>query len=367
MSFLIFAGNLHSGGGVQVAASFIHELPLLGVDLSDVDVILSSRVNEELLKIESNTTSFRKFDVQDYFGWELNTPFNSKSRYSVCFVIFGPIYFRLPADKIIVGFAQPWIAFPKNDALKKMGLLSSLKTKIKYGIQRYFFTKYDILLVEHEIVKNSLISIGFKNRIEVVSNSCSKIFSEEEKWENCHFPKLSNDTIILGYVGRAYMHKNLAVLRDVSDVLLNKFKVSVNFVFTLSEKEMDELLFTERENFHSVGEINLTQCPDFYSNIDALIFPTMLECFSATPLEAMTMSKPVLASDYPFITGVCKCAGIYFDANDPNDIADKIYSSLVDNPDLLNDKISKGKTIIASIPSSSFRAKKFWEMMNNEY
>ena len=64
---------------------------------------------------------------------------------------------------------------------------------------------------------------------------------------------------------------------------------------------------------------------------DAMLLPTMLECFSASYPEAMVMKKPVLTSDLSFARSICGNAAIYFNPFDPADIADKIIG-------LVNDK-----------------------------
>jgi len=58
--------------------------------------------------------------------------------------------------------------------------------------------------------------------------------------------------------------------------------------------------------------------------MDAIIFPSLLECFSATPLEAMAMKKPLFASDRKFVRDVCGDFAWYFDPEDPSDAANLI-------------------------------------------
>src|SRR5690606_15046068 len=62
----------------------------------------------------------------------------------------------------------------------------------------------------------------------------------------------------------------------------------------------------------------------FYRAMDAVIFPSLLECFSATPLEAMAMEKPLIASDRPFNRDVCSDHAHYFDPMAPDTAADQV-------------------------------------------
>jgi glycosyltransferase involved in cell wall biosynthesis len=58
--------------------------------------------------------------------------------------------------------------------------------------------------------------------------------------------------------------------------------------------------------------------------MDAVIFPSMLECFSATPLEAMIMRKPLFASNMTFNHNICLDYAFYFDPHSAESAADAI-------------------------------------------
>ncbi|MFX5615017.1 glycosyltransferase family 1 protein, partial [Acinetobacter baumannii] len=67
MKVLINAANLHSGGGVQVASSFINELPFVSNNIIKYfDIIVSSEVDKNI----SQTTKsfFKHYKVHNIFG-----------------------------------------------------------------------------------------------------------------------------------------------------------------------------------------------------------------------------------------------------------------------------------------------------------
>ncbi|ELB2761186.1 glycosyltransferase [Vibrio alginolyticus] len=127
---------------------------------------------------------------------------------------------------------------------------------------------------------------------------------------------------------------------------------------------MRELGFDAIENFYSVGEINLNQCPNFYKYLDALIFPSMLECFSATPIESMKMETPVFCSNYPFLSEICGNSAIYFDATSSDDIARVIHNN-INNADILNNNVLRGLNIIEALPESEDRTLAYLKLMND--
>ncbi|MDM3746524.1 glycosyltransferase [Proteus mirabilis] len=364
---LIFCGNLHTGGGVQVAISFIQELVTKKItDLSNTDIIISSKIEDELRKIGLDLNDFQNVYTMNFYGIRKNKAFKAiNNTYYICFVIFGPIYYSLNSKKYIVGFAQPWIAYKDNDAYLKMSLLSKIKNKFFFSIKDLIFRKYENLVVEHQHVKTALLKRNYKSKIVVVSNTYSSIFDNKHSWAKIDLPKgLDNSKFTLGYIGRSYLHKNLKILKEVNQILLSKYNINVNFLFTLDNEEMKMLEFDNIPNFYNTGCITLNQCPNFYNNINALIFPTMLECFSATPIEAMKMGVPIFCSNYPFLTEICKNAALYFNATSSEDIA-KLIADSINNKKLLDDKVQNGLKIVNTLPSSYDRAIKYINLMDN--
>ena len=63
----------------------------------------------------------------------------------------------------------------------------------------------------------------------------------------------------------------------------------------------------------NLGPVEPQAIPACFANCEALLFPTRLESFSATYLEAMASGLPVLTSDLDFAREVCGEAALYFD------------------------------------------------------
>lgn len=364
-NIVINATNLHSGGGVQVAASFIYELYTHYINDPELPyhIYVSDTVNENLSH-SINRNKFKSFSVFNTYGLKKPANYNYyfTKKIDVLFTIFGPVYFKTNATVNIVGFAQSWIAYPKNIAYKKISIFSAIKNKIKFKLQELYFKRADILIVEQEHVKNALVRIGFnKNNILTVYNCYSEVFNDPSVWEPIQINKSKKFT--LGYLGRGYPHKNLKILTCVNDILKNKYNLETLFLFTLSKKEMNDHMFDNIENFESIGEININQCPNFYRNIDALIFPSLLESFSATPVEAMKMKVPVIASDLPFVRSICKDSAFYFNPLDPYSIAESIFYAY-SNKELCQQKISAADKIVSQLPTAKDRANDYIKIIN---
>ena len=369
-SILINATNIHVGGGVQVASSFISELAtIIGSTKqnNNISILCSSQV-ESNLPTEFDRSVFCSFNVLNVYGLKKISNFSKTlfDGYDTCFTVFGPFYLKLKVKKHICGFAQPWIAYPNNDAYSKLPFVNRLKNNIKFKVQSFYFKQYEQLVVEQMHVKEALGNIGYKkDKISVVSNCVSTVYNEPDLWKSLNFDKSKlKYSITLGFIGRAYSHKNISILKAVDQLLSEKYKLKCNFVFTFTEDEMKNCGFYELDNFFSVGTIKIAQCPKFYQLLDALVFPSLLECFSASPIEAMKMRTTVIASNYPFVTEVCQDAAFYFDALDINSIADTIADAL-SNGTLMEEKKELGLTLVKGLPTAKERAFAYLNIINN--
>lgn len=371
MSILLNASNLHSGGGVQVASSFIFELSVLLSELSeDLNIsVLCSTVVRSNLPDNLDLAVFHSFKEFNTYGYSLKDSRKTKElfdNFDICFTIFGPFYLNINAKKHICGFAQPWIAYPKNDAYQLLKIKNKISTKLKYLIQSYFFKQYDKLIVEQKHVKDALVKLNyFEKQIDVVSNCVSSIYDNKNLWRTVFFDKsklINNYT--LGFIGRGYTHKNLAILKDVSKLLELKFNFKCDFLFTLSKSEMKSFDLDGLDNFFSVGPISVYQCPDFYKLLDALIFPSLLECFSASPIEAMKMNTTVIASDYPFVKEVCENAAFYFNPLSAESIANSIFNAFSCG-ELREEKKKLGIKLVSRLPTAKNRAESYLNIIKN--
>lgn len=324
---LINASNLHVGGAVQVASSFIYEASYMPRDFSHVHVVVSNEVDIALTRTNTRKEIFGHYEVLDTHGLDaLTSSLNEKIfKYSTVFTIFGPNYLRVKSPREIVGFAQPWIINPNNPIFTNMGLSKKLLTRFKFAIQWLFFLRADHYIVELQHVKSDLAAK--KNialsKISVVHNSASSIYLNRSQWRPIQIDKKLG-FIGLGFATRDYPHKNTNILPYVADILRSEYGLSVHFYLTLRAAEYANKDNFFKEHVSAVGEIFPDQCPSFYSQMDGVIFPSLLECFSATPLEAMMMRKPLFASDRDFVRDICGDNVIYFNPLDPAEIAAKI-------------------------------------------
>jgi hypothetical protein len=332
-NILINTSNLHVGGGVQVAVSFIDELSKSTYNLNEIDLWISSEVFENLIIINTNLSSFKSYRVINFQGIKsLFSPFlfiNFLFTQRKVFTLFGPFYILIKPSKHIMGFALPSLIYPETALSLLPKNFQKLKFLLKRYIQIYFFSKVDCLIVELEHVKTELTKFKLfkKLPIYIVHNCFSNIFLTPEKWENLFIEQTKQ--IKIGYLGRNYNHKNLNILPEVHLILKNKYNLNIEFYVTLTSQEWESTTNHFKKFIINIGKLNVSQCPTYYSKLDAVIFPSLLECFSVTPLEALIMGKPIFLSNRHFNFDVIKNYGHYFDPLNPNNIADVIYNYFI--------------------------------------
>lgn len=371
---LINAANLHAGGAVQVAASFILELSKTPnvFPNSELTIYASSIVDKNLIASGFNRNSFSNYIILDIHGIKASQrKFSDKfCGFSLIFTIFGPLYISKSAPNQITGFAQPWIIYPTNDVSIKLALKTKLLLKLKFILQWWFFKRSDRLVVELPHVRDRLSKAkGYSpEKIDIVSNCISPVYSDKSLWAPLETNKLlRKNTIKLGYVTRNYPHKNVGFLLEIEKELNKISAISYQFCVTLTEDEWRDFTPEFRSKITNIGPLSIAQCPTFYKAMDGVIFPSLLECFSATPLEAMIMRRPLFASDRGFVRDCCGDNAKYF-----NPLDSKQAAKIIDQWFCKTDQdyrlsfIEQAHRHALSIPTSSDRATAYIKIINQQ-
>jgi len=362
----INACGLHVGGGVQVAVSFIDELSRLDILDLDIHIFVSTEVDVNLFKISSKIRNTKNYKVLDTYG--LNSFFSSLNKelkqFALVFSVFGPSYLRQNGNIEIMGFAQPWII--DTSAYKKLTLKARIKSRAKFFIQSLFFRRAKKLVVELEHVKAGLIKKGIAKSqdIEIVHNCISSTYLDRTQWEALP-RKISKQRFSIGFLGRDYPHKNTTILPAIKSVLQKKHGLDVDFFVTFNEIEWRTKPHSFKSQIINIGTLSVAQCPCFYQFLDAVIFPSVLECFSATPLEAMAMKKPLFASDRGFVRDICGDFALYFDPFNEESAADVIAEYIKNRKGIDGARLAAAREHVLKFSSARGRAERYLEIIRN--
>jgi len=350
-----------------VAASFLSEVLELEANYADITVWISTEITRAMKSLGIDLRLFPNVELVDVHG--LGAIFSEYNNYladfDLVFTIFGPNYFRNKDYINLVGFAQPWIL--DDSAYQILSPPSRIKSKLKFFVQKLFFKTADAFVVELEHVRDGLYreNIAQRGSVYVAYNCISSLYLKPETWQTLDVDVASSNFKI-GFLGRDYAHKNTAILPEVKRALVQRHGLDVDFFVTLNEQEWDNKPESFRSTISNVGGLAVTQCPSFYQALDAVIFPSLLECFSATPLEAMAMEKPLFASDRRFVKDICGDLVFYFDPLDPENVADVIASYIREQHENDAERLAKAREHAVNFSSAKGRAERYLEIISSE-
>jgi len=205
---------------------------------------------------------------------------------------------------------------------------------------------------KEEIIKYTNSESG---KIEVIYNGIEKDLGKETKTVS-DTNKFSNSIVkerYLIYVGNVKPHKNLKILVDAFTFLKHEKDYQALKLVIVGKKEgfitNDKELFEKLDNMPQIlddilftGWIEDSMLKELYNHAEILVFPSIYEGFGLPPLEAMSMSCPVISSDAACMKEINGEAVLYFNPKSVEQLKVAI-ASILNNNGLKNKLIEKGK------------------------
>lgn len=162
------------------------------------------------------------------------------------------------------------------------------------------------------------------DNIKIMPNAVSELSKVDKGNIICPSVLKDKSYFNLFYLAKFYAHKNFEILIE----LFKKFRVElrdVRCIITITEDQHPNAPAFFRaikdngleEHIICVGPLIQQELAEYFLNSDALFFPTLLESFSSTYLEAMHFGLPIITSDLDFARYICDDAALYFDPWDP--------------------------------------------------
>jgi glycosyltransferase involved in cell wall biosynthesis len=371
MRVIINASSIFKGGAEQVVNSFINECKTIGGN--EYHVFLCDNIMNALDE-SSFDDNFHFHKLEKRPGSSLFNLYKSlrhfdrlekKIRPDVVISTGGHGYWR-PKAPILTGFNIPHYVYPESPYFRKIFLKKRLYWKLKKSFDLHFYKSSDAIVVQTDDVNRRVKKLLPGASVYTVSNTVNGAFLDPAETEKKLPEKEDSKEIRLLTVSSNYPHKNLGIIKDVLDELFRMDIKQIRFVVTLPEQAFKEGFSDEkyRGNIVNVGPVSIDECPSLYSECDMMFLPTLLECFSASYVEAMAMKKPILTSDLGFARTICRDAAVYFDPEDGKDIAVKIRE-LSGNPQLQRKLTEAGTAIYKNINTPRERALSFLMIAKN--
>lgn len=372
---LVDASNLRVGGGVQVAASLVDELMSLREDDNaraehPVLDLIEFSLSPEVFRNLTSDVSSRKIVVERSHWYKPGIWLGRSRDWDVQLTVFGPRYGRRRAPLTITGIADGTSIYAWPDGVDRGSYLVRLKRALRSRVSRALFKNESLLVSESaSLLTEFQQRMGYpEDRGFVVSNSVSRAVSDPDRREQLGRnlrDGVSPETVLLAYVARFYPHKNHKVLPRVRDLLLDD-GLDVRFVVTMTDEEWESAPDQLRRSCINAGVVSVSRIGDLNLQCDGAIFPSLLESYSATPVESLVMGLPLFASDRPYVRDTCQDAAVYFDPLDPIDIAARIRETLADSEKL--EELAAGRArVSASLGTPGDRALAFLEIVEKAW
>jgi hypothetical protein len=357
---LIDCSTIRAGGGIQVSISFLKKLidKKIAKNFSlYISRELSLACNQQKVKV----SNFKEVKIRKlYYHLSVFINFTWYRKFEIVFCVFGPAYFLVKPKKLICGFARTQFFYPtiywKN--YKYNNFYEILKKKIHL----FLFKFADVLIVEAKHVKKKFLVITkYKKIIYIVNNCLSDDFLSGKKKININLKKFDFKLL---YVGSNYPHKNLNILNNSLNYASEILKKKIGIFFTLSDIDFNKLNNELKEKSINLGYVEPKKLKNLYSQIDAVIFPSLAESFSITPIEAMYCMKPLLASNKDFIKEFCHKIPYYFNPGSSKSIGLAIVKCLKKQNKNIN-RLIQGKKISNKFTNDDLRTSTYLKIIND--
>ena len=222
--------------------------------------------------------------------------------------------------------------------VKNYGFSISLQKKVR----SFSIKKSDIIVTPSQHLKNFILNLGFKNKIEIINNG---VFIPEESTNI-----FTNDQINITIVSRLVSHKNIdKIINAISD--LNSPLINLNIIGDgpeLNQLQKISLESNNKDNIIFHGKLNRDDINHIFLKSDIYIQASNYEGLPHSLLEAMSYGIPVLCTP----VGECKeilgneDRGYILDLPvSKNNIKSKI-SEIIGEKDIANKKGERGKDFI---------------------
>lgn len=218
-------------------------------------------------------------------------------------------------------------------------------------ITRYLANSAQSIICESEYVKNDIVRfIGINpDKIMIIQSPPPHDFlrfNEDKNKYNIIRKKYGLPDKFIFYPANSWYHKNHLKLIDAFEKVHNNIN---EISLVLSGAKRNNQIYIDRkikekglcDNVFHLGYIDYLDLPYIYKMAEMLVMPSLFESISIPVFEAFSLHVPVCCSNVVGLPDQIGDAGLLFDPNDENDMANKIMMYLF-NKKLRLEKANKG-------------------------
>ena len=352
MKFVIESIGLTAGGGKELALDLMtklaghteHQFTCMVPDLSAYKAIFGSNIRT--IACKTGAGLLQRARLLNY-----EVPRICREEAADALLCLGNFVPRKGVCPTVVLLHNPWIVYRDNVAEARRTHREKLITA--YARHAYRHLPSDITIITQTPVMKDHLCGGYDidpGRVAIIPNtfSLAKAGGNSDRTPSNGNGGARPFTFLC--LTHYYAHKNIDSLIDAARKLPNYTDKSAKCAITIApEQHAGARRLLERLDageaagkIENIGSVPSEMLPQVYRNSDALIFPTLLESFSRTYLEAMYFGLPILTSDRDFAHHLCGDAAHYFDPLDA-DSAAKAMAALMEDHDLRVRLVENGR------------------------
>jgi glycosyltransferase involved in cell wall biosynthesis len=298
--------------------------------------------------------------------------------------IYSPIWLNFVLPRYIKKnnidlFFFPSALIPQvNLKCKTVILLGDVFHKIDKRYHPFLYRKYLDLFLDSSIKKSDLILtisqnskkdiINFynvaENKIKVIYLAADENFKPRSLTSDQRerlIKKYNLPSKFVLYVGNIDFRKNINVIIEVADILVNKKKKDIYFVLVPGSSRQDRAIIKKSQKIKKghivfLNNIEREDVHLMYNLADVFFFPSFYEGFGLPILEALQSGLPVVASNTSSLPEVIGNGGIMCNPKDYDAFVESMIK-LLENKDFYDEMKIRGIE----------QAKKFsWEKTTEE-
>jgi glycosyltransferase involved in cell wall biosynthesis len=224
--------------------------------------------------------------------------------------------------------------------------------RLNKWLRRFCLRHCDLIVATNTFHARALdvVEPGVRKKTRVVPNAAAFPVFTMSRHEARDRLRLPGNTFDLICVGRLVPSKGITYLIEAMHQLPGDTRLHILGDGPLREElsgQMNHLGLCDRVTFH--GAVDRQKVFMFMKGADALVFPALWEGFSMTPLEAMYIGTPVIATSVGGLADMVKDrkTGLVVECGDPDDIA-RAVTELRSNPGLRESITEQAKERVLS-------------------
>jgi glycosyltransferase involved in cell wall biosynthesis len=198
------------------------------------------------------------------------------------------------------------------------------------------------IAVSHDVANScSKHPKAYRKRLKVIHNGVPPLPRVEISKKECrNYFELSEETFLLGSIGRLDPQKNVQLLIEIMPKLPYAHLAIAGTGVLEADLKRRSKEFAIEDRVHFLGNLMTDDVAKLLKAIDIFTFPTLYEGFGRALVESFSVGTPVIASDIPVLREIAGQAVLFADDEPRSWI--RAVNQLHDDPRLRDDLAAKG-------------------------